>query len=350
MKNQSIGLSQSKGSKIRIFVWVGILVTVAALISIIYYNSVNNSDQFKEANIKATLGISRSFLSIPVYIAKSKGYFSEEGIDIDVKEYSSGKLATNSMFSGDVDISTAADIPIVFNSFKRSDFCIFATFTSSYSFVSILTRKDTGIKKGIDLKGKKIGFNKGTSSHFYLAEFLADHHLRMSDVELIHFKTAELPDALKDKTVDAISVWQPHTHKTEHLLADKTLGFPNPKIYRTTFNFAVKKSYAENHKIVLERFTRALIKASEFIQTDKEKAQEIITDALKIDKEMVATLWDGYNFKVSLDQALLVSWDNIGRWSMDNNFTGKKMIPNYLDYIYFDALDTVKPDSITIIR
>ncbi len=350
MKNKSIGPSQRKFSKNRLFMGGGILVSAVILISTVFFNSVNNSNKFEGANIQARLGISRSFLSIPVYIAKSKGYFSEEGIDIDIKEYSSGKLATVGMFAGDVDISTAADMPIVFNSFKRSDFCIFATFTSSYSFVSILTRKDTGIKRGIDLKGKRIGFNKGTSSHFYLAEFLADHQLLMSDVELIHFKTADLPGALKDKTVDAISVWQPHTHKAKHLLSDKIIKFPNSEIYRTTFNFAVKRSYAENHKIVLERFTKALIKASDFIQRNGEEAQEVITGALKTDKETVSALWDGYRFQISLDQALLVSWDNIGRWSIDNNFTDKKMIPNYLNFIYFDALNTVKPGSISIIR
>ncbi|MBT4285998.1 MAG: ABC transporter substrate-binding protein [Deltaproteobacteria bacterium] len=350
MKNQSTGPSQTKFSKNRLFMGGAILVASVTLISIIFFNSVNNSDKFKEANIKVTLGISKSFLSIPVYIAKSKGFFSEEGIDINIKEFSSGKLATNSMFSGDVDISTAADIPIVFNSFKRSDFCIFATFTSSYSFVSILTREDTGIKKGIDLKGRKIGFNRGTSSHFYLAEFLADHQLLLTDVELIHFKTADLPKALKNKTVDAISVWQPHTHKAEHLPSVKIIKFPSSEIYRTTFNFAVKNSYAQNHKVVLERFTKALIKASKFIQMDKKTAQELVTESLKIDNETVSALWDGYSFQISLDQALLVSWDNIGRWSIDNNFTDKKMIPNYLNYIYLDALDTVKPDSITIIR
>ena len=83
---------------------------------------------------------------------------------------------------------------------------------------------------------------------------------------------------------------------------------------------------------------------------DKKTAQELVTESLKIDNETVSALWDGYSFQISLDQALLVSWDNIGRWSIDNNFTDKKMIPNYLNYIYLDALDTVKPDSITIIR
>ncbi len=350
MKNQSSEPSQRKTLRGRLFVWMGIFVVSATLISITYFYSGNNADKNEGTKEKVILGISKSFLSVPVYIAQKNRYFSDEGIDIIIKEYSSGKLATNTMFSGEVDISTAADMPVVFNSFKRQDFCVFATFTSSYSFVSLLTRKDTGIKSGLDLKGKKIGANKGTSSHFYLAEFLADYHLSMSDVEMIHFKTVDLPNALKDKKVDVISVWQPHTHKTEQLLSDNIIRLASSDIYRTTFNFVVKKSYAQNHKETLERFVKALIRASAFLRTNREKSQDIIAESLNLEKGIVALLWDGYDFEISLDQALLVSWDSIGRWSTDNNFTDKTAIPNYLEYIYLDALDTVKPDSISIIR
>ena len=350
MKNKNELKLQSDISNKKSFIWIGFVIIGIALATVVYFYLADRPSEFKGAKEKVTLGISRSFLSIPVYIAKKKGYFSDEGIDIKIIEYSSGKIATKKMFSEEVDISTAADMPIVFNSFKRQDFCVFATFTSSYSFVSLLTRKDTGIKSGFDLKGKKVGINQGTSSHFFLAEFLADYELLMTDVEIFHFKTVDLPNALKDKKVDAISVWQPYTHIAEQLLSANVLRLPNSEIYRTTFNFATMKSYAQDHKGVLERFTKALIRSSEFIQTHREESQRIIAEALKIEKETVITLWDGYNFKISLDQALLVSWDSIGRWSIDNNFTDKKKIPNYLNYIYLDALDTVQPDLISIIR
>jgi len=350
MKNQLSDPLQTKTSKPRFFIWMGILFIAVTLLSVAYFYSVNDSSKFEGVKDKVTLGISRSFLSIPVYIAKKKGYFSDEGIDITIKEYSSGKLATNKMFSEEVNISTAADMPIVFNSFKRQDFCIFATFTSSYSFVSLLTRKDAGIKSGLDLKGKKVGVNLGTSSHFFLAEFLADHELLMSDVEIIHFKTVDLPNALKDKKVDAISVWQPHTHTAEQLLPANVLRLPNLDIYRTTFNFATMKSYAQDHKGVLERFTKALIRSSAFIQTNREESQKIVAEALKMEIETVNVLWDGYNFKISLDQALLVSWDNIALWAIANDFIDKKTIPNYLNFIYLEPLDAIEPNAITIIR
>jgi len=45
------------------------------------------------------VGISKSFLSIPVYIAQKQGFFSDEGLDVTVKEYSSGKNGNQGPFS-----------------------------------------------------------------------------------------------------------------------------------------------------------------------------------------------------------------------------------------------------------
>ncbi|RZB30782.1 MAG: hypothetical protein SRB1_03062 [Desulfobacteraceae bacterium Eth-SRB1] len=97
---------------------------------------------------KIRLGASKSLLSVPVYIAKEKGYFAKEGLDVTLKEYGSGKAATQALFAGEVGISTVADMPVVFNSFKRDDFCVFATFTYAYPFVKIIARKDSGIRTG----------------------------------------------------------------------------------------------------------------------------------------------------------------------------------------------------------
>ena len=299
---------------------------------------------------KVTVGISKSFLSIPVYIAQKQGFFSDEGLDVTLKEYTSGKKATQALFKGEIAISTVADMPVVFNSFKRQDFCIIATFTYSYHFTKIIARKDSGIKKGVDLKGRKVGANRGTSSHFFLGVFLIHNRLSISDVEMINIRTVDLPAALKNNEVDAISVWQPYAQKAMQLLGDNAIELPSPETYRATFNFAVVKMFAKEHPEILQKFLRAIDKAAEFTKKDKEKTQEIIAERLNLDKNVVSDIWDDFVFGISLDQSLLVSWDNIARWAIRNRFVNKNKIPNYLNYICLDTLEAVKPKAITIIR
>ena len=330
-------------------VWLGALfVTVTLLIVGLSFVSCNSDKTgIRE---KVTAGVSKSFLSIPVYIAQTQGFFSDEGLDVTVKEYGSGKKATQALFAGEVGISTVADMPVVFGSFKREDFCIIATFSYSFHMVKIIGRKDSGIKKEVDLKGKKVGVNRGTSSHFFLAVFLIHNRLSISDVEMINIKTVDLPPALKNNEVDAISVWQPYTQTAMQLLGDNAVELPSSENYRTTFSFAVMKMFAKEHPESLQKFLRAIDKAAAFIRNDREKAQEIIAKSFNLDKNGVNAIWDDFVFGISLDQSLLVSWDNIARWAIKNKLVNKKKIPNYLNYICLDTLEAVKPNSITIIR
>jgi len=72
---------------------------------------------------KVTIGISAtSLLASLVHIAEERGYFLEEGIDVEVKGYPTGKDALAATLSGELDMGTVGDTPIVSNSFERDDF------------------------------------------------------------------------------------------------------------------------------------------------------------------------------------------------------------------------------------
>jgi len=344
------GLISQTQEKKKFPIWIVALFLIIALAVGSYFFVSRKPVEVTKSREKVRLGISKSFLSIPAFIAKRQGYFAKEGLDVTVKEYSSGKKATQSLFAGEVDISTVADMPVVFNSFKREDFCVFATFTYSYPFVKIIARKDKDIKTGADLKGKKVGADKGTSSHFFLAVFLIHNQLSISEVKMNNIRTVDLPAALKNKEVDVISVWQPYAQKAKKLLQDNAIELPTSEIYRTTFNLAVMKSFAKDHPEILKKFLRALDKSAVFIKDKREKSQNIITESFKLDKGLVRSAWNDFVFGIFLDQSLLVAWDEIARWAIENKFTDRKELPNYLNFIYLDALEAVKPESITIIR
>lgn len=340
--------------KKKIGLWMG-PVFVALVLGIGGYFWLSRNQPQKPAEFvgkreTVAIGVSKSFLSIPVYIAQKRGYFAEEGLDIIMKEYGSGKRATESLFAGEVDISTVADMPVVFNSFKRRDFYIIATFAYSFHMVKIIARRDRGINIGTDLRGKKVGVNRGTSSHSFLGVFLLHNGLSISDVKMIQIPTADMPAALKNNEVDAISVWQPYVQETKLLLQDKAVELPDSEIYRTTFSFAVKKSFAKDRLVTIKRFLRALDKASAFIDGHREESQEIIAQIFGLDKKTVRAIWDDFVFRILLDQSLMIGWEDIARWAIGNNLADRSRIPNYLDFIYFDGLAAVKPEAIGIIR
>ncbi len=171
-----------------------------------------------------------------------------------------------------------------------------------------------------------------------------------SDVKLIDINPSALPGALKNKRVDVIVVWEPHAYIARNSLGGEAIRLPSSDIYRETSNFMVMNDFAQANPEALKKFLRAINKATEFIGKHKEESQVIVAERLKLDKEAMTTLWKDFIFEISLDESLLVTLEDEARWAIQNKLTDKTEVPNYLDYIYFDALDEVKTKAIGIIR
>ena len=72
------------------------------------------------------------------------------------------------------------------------------------------------------------------------------------------------------------------------------------------------------------------------------------TGRIKLAVFRVSTSWGDFQFKLFLDQPMLVSLEDEARWAMVNRLTDTMKVPDYLDYLYTDALKAVKPDAVTI--
>jgi ABC-type nitrate/sulfonate/bicarbonate transport system substrate-binding protein len=299
---------------------------------------------------KITLGVETSLLPAAVWVAESKGYFQKYGLDVTIKEFDSGKASFNDMLASGVDISTVAPTPIMFNSFDRQDFSIFATFVDSYNDVKVIAHKDRGIATASDLKGKKIGTPMGTTGQFFVEAFFVYNGIRSSEVEVIDINPSDLPSALADGNVDAIVIWEPHGYNTQKLLGDKAVRLPSSDVYKETFNFMVMNDFARDNPEILKRFTKAVDYATTFIKNNKEESQKIVAERLGLDKEVTNILWDDFVFEISLHQSLIITLEDEARWAVNNDLVEAEKIPNYLDYIYIDALEEVKPEAVTIIQ
>jgi len=300
---------------------------------------------------KVTLGVEDSLLTGTVWVAESKGYFEMEGLDLDIKEFDSGRLSFQAMLKGEgINISTVATTPIMFSSFDRKDFYIFSTFVYANEDIKVIANRSEGITAAADLKGKKIGTPAGTTGQFVAEVFLVNNGILPSEVEIIDISPSELPDALKNKQVDVIVIWEPHAYNAQNLLGQDAIRLSGSELYRTTFNFLVMKDYAESHPEVLVKFLRAIDNATDFIGENREESQAIVAERLELDKENMTKFWDVFTFEVSLGQSLLVAIEAEARWAIKNKLTDKIEIPNYLDYIYYDALEEVRPEAVGIIR
>ena len=298
---------------------------------------------------KIVLGAETVPHSSPVWIAENKGYFREQGLDVEIKEFESGRTALRSMLSAEgIDIVTAAQTPVVFNSFSRNDYAIVGGMVYSENDIKMLARTDRGIHSAADLKGKLVGMTAGSSGHFFLGLFMAYYQMRASDVKTSDMEPARLSQAIIEGQVDAIATWEPHIYKARKGLGDKAFLLSSGGIYRTDFYFVARKEFIHNKFGALKRFLMAIEKAEEFIRKNNKEATDIVAQRLKMDRETLNGTWDSFQFALFLDQSILTSLEDEARWAIRNRLTDATKVPNYLDYLHTDALKAVKPEAVSI--
>ena len=332
----------------------GIIVVIIIIllgISILYFTTWKQSQKYSGPVEKVSIGISAtSLLPSLVHIAKEKGYFLEEGIDMEIKGYPTGKKALEATLKGEVDMCTVADMPVVSNSFKRNDFTVFGTILQDAEHTKCLARKDRNISTPQDLIGKKVATTIGTTAHYFMATFFIFNGLDLEDVEIVDLNPTEMVEAIVKGNVDAIFTWEPNIYHAEKDLGDNGVILPSDVGYLATFNLVSKNDFIENNQQLLKRILKALIKAEEFTKDNREESVDIIAARLKTDREIIDKLLGMYEFRVSLTQAFLITLEGEARWFIKNKLTSVTEIPNYLDYIYWDALEAVKPEAVGIIH
>lgn len=351
--NKTIGVRPrvSERSKSRL---VGLLVVAAAaLAGGIYYN-LDTIERYLEpkpqAREKVTLGMARESLAALAMIAQARGFFAQAGLEVHVKEYKSGQLALAGFLTGETEITTTADIPIAFESLQRQDFSIIATIGSSDNEPRVIARKDLGISKPEDLRGKHVATQKASAVHFFLHMFLLQNGMTVSDVQLSFLKPDDLVPALADGRIDAFSMREPFISQAAKAVGENAVIFAKPGLYRKTFNVVVSRELLKSRPNVAPRIVQALVMAEGFALTYPQEAIAIVAKALGSKDSEIAAMWPDSNLKVSLDQSLLIGLEDEAQWIIGNKLSNVSHAPSYLELVHLDALKAVDPILVSVIH
>jgi NitT/TauT family transport system substrate-binding protein len=262
--------------------------TVVLVVSLAVVALLGACKKKSDENFVLKIGYGGSLCEAPIHVAYEKGYFEEEGLKIELIKLASG-TAFDALSTGSIDACfalLAAIIPPLSNGLE-------AKITSGIHTGCDVTlvKADSGIKKPEDLIGKKVGIPSMTASPAVftkrvLADRGVDIRAESSKVEFIIYNQTDLPLILANGGVDAIALNEPLSS-----IAANEYG------YVALMDSAVDKPYADQyccvtyvsdrlvkgHKDIAEKFTRAVQKASAYVQGH----QDEIT-ALQVEKKYVA--------------------------------------------------------------
>lgn len=153
-------------------------------------------------------------------------------------------------------------------------------------WTALVTRKDTGISKVEDLKGKSIAVTRGTDPHIFLVRALADAGLAEKDVKLVLLQHADGKLALQRGDVDAWAGLDP-------LMASAELENGDVLFHRNPANNSwgilnVREEFAKEHPEVVKTVIGAYEKARAKAQAEPAALKAALVAATKLPDAVIA--------------------------------------------------------------
>ena len=326
------------------------LIFITALVACQKSSPENSGQGVAEALRKITVAYTYQPQSTLVHVAVAKGYFSGEQLDVQPLMQTFGKAALQSVLDHQADFATVAETPIMFSMFRGEKIVVISNIESSSSNNAVVARKDAGITVPADLKGKRIGFTPGTTSDFFLDSLLTAHGLRRQEILPVTLNPEAMQEAILAGKVDAVSTWNYPLTLIKHQLGANGVLFYDRQIYTETFNIVVLQDFLRNNPETVKGFLRALIKAEDFVAENPDEAQSIMSAATRIDKSLIREVWNNFNYRVMLDQTLLISLEDEARWAMSNKLTDQSVMPDFSSFIHLDSIKALKPEALRLRR
>jgi len=296
---------------------------------------------------KITVAAAEYLTGALIYVAEDQGFFEENGLDVTIKGYGSGKACADALINGEADISTSADNVLVSNSFEHTELRVLGTVATA-QVKELVARKDKGITTINDLIGKKLGVTKKSGAEFLLGPFLIFNGLSYKDVEIVDLKPSEIVEAISKGDIDAAFTWDPYIYNIKKELGENAISwFGGEDFY---FVLITKEDWIENNTAAAERFMKSLVEAENYIKDNPEESKEFVKDRFDYESDYIDYSWPKQEFAVVLPQAMLIAFEDQARWRIKQGLTDATEVPNYLDYIYMDALEKVKPEAVGIMR
>ena len=241
---------------------------------------------------KLTIGtITLSLNNLPIYVAQDRGFFAKENLFVEVVVLNASTRAIPALIGGSTHLSASSAMTTIRAIEKGAALKIVGGLINAPVYDLYAGAKYKSIK---DLKGATIGVTGLiTSDTILLKEMLRAHGLEYPrDYGMLAIGgTHDRYLAMQTGNVAAGILSPPYSFSADEA------GFVNlgstakqtPYFTQTVFN--VRTEWAQEKKALLVRFLRAIVRASQFIHTQKEETVRVIAKRFKFNDKYSEGSW-----------------------------------------------------------
>jgi NitT/TauT family transport system substrate-binding protein len=263
----------------------------------------------------------------PLILATSKGFFEDEGLNVQVHTVVGGIVAAEAIATGSADIGAMGDAPAIIVTSRANEAKIIARYGSGEGMHRIISQKD--ITDPMQLTGKKIGLQLGSSTHGAFLLWTEKNNLDINSLTIVSLHPFDMPDAMYTGQIDAIAGSEPWPtnvkarcgERVRELSSSEGLGNSFPHVI-----VASRKLLISNPDAV-KKIIRAVRRAVTYINENFNESAEIIAKHTGLSPEIQKTCMARLIWSVGFDSSDLESMNKTATFLRD--FGKIKAMPDF---------------------
>jgi len=200
--------------------------------------------------------------SVSMVLAKSHELLEKRypNTKISWVEFPAGPQMLEALNVGSIDLGSTGDIPPIFAQAAGADLVYVGAEPAKPKAEVILVPENSPIKTVADLKGHKVAFQKGSSSHNLVLRALQLAGLKFTDIQPTYLTPADARAAFQQRNVDAWAIWDPY-YSAALLQGGVRVLTDGSELKQTGSFYLASRPYAEKNvafiKGVLDTFSEA---------------------------------------------------------------------------------------------
>ncbi|CAM4236726.1 ABC transporter substrate-binding protein [Lederbergia lenta] len=294
-----------------------ILLLIAAC-TVLAITACSSKDSLQKVRVAE---VTRSIFYAPQYVAIEKGFFKEEGLDVELKTTWGGDKTMTAVLSDGADIAlVGSETSIYVYAQGSTDPVInFAQLTQTDGTFLVSREKvenfDWEQLKGSTFLGQRKGGMPQMVGEFVLKKHGIDPHADLDLIQNIDF--ANIANAFASGTGDFVQLFEPTASVFEkegkgYIVA--SFGEESGQVPYTTF--MAKESYLDKNEATVEKFVRALYKAQQWVEeNDADEIAKLVQPYFEdSDVETLAVVVDRYKSQGSFAKDMKLTedgWNNL---------------------------------------
>jgi len=205
------------------------------------------------------------------------------GIAVQWVEFSSGPPMLEAMNAGSVDIGQVGDTPPIFAQAAGAA-VVYVAGQPITNGQGILVKTESEIRTLADLKGKRIGFTKGSSAHNVVVIALEKAGLSYDDITPVYLSPPDAAAAFTRGNIDAWAVWDPYFAIGEKL-GGRVLVQAG-ELAKTNSFYVGNRDLATRYPATLHDVIDALGGAARWAEANRDQVAKALADVTGVDLEI----------------------------------------------------------------